>query len=163
MAPEVSVPYWGTQLMSDGLVGGGREGGVEEEVEEGEVVEDVKLEVEVEVEEGTSTSNFGGDHEDDIIEQGIAYDHRCDVYGLALVLWEVVTGGSPFSTLQKNSLLRKCVHGLHARPIIPPHTPRAIAHLMRTGWHPDPARRPTAKVFARVLERCVEEACRVRV
>ena len=135
MAPEVSTPHWeevlerdGISLLSESDTGNLGEEWEEEDTDEGDCIE------------------------------GVAYDNRCDIYGLAIVLWEIVTGGSPFPGLEKKSLFKQHVHTLHARPPIHPSTPRALSFLMRTAWHPDPTRRPSAKLAARVLERCCSEA-----
>ena len=50
-----------------------------------------------------------------------------------------------------------CVRA-RARPPLPPATPRALQRLLRAGWHPDPAQRPAAAVFVRVLQRMLAAA-----
>jgi serine/threonine protein kinase len=85
------------------------------------------------------------------------YDARVDVYSLAIVLWELTTGLIPYDGISSVAL-RGIVTTLGARPPVPFHAPRAIAHLIRAGWHADPNARPSASAIARVLQRMVETA-----
>lgn len=87
----------------------------------------------------------------------VVYDHRADVYSLALVLWELATGATPYAGLQKMALRTAALQHC-ARPPLPARVPRAFAHLVRTAWHPDPAARPPAVVIARVLARLLAAA-----
>jgi len=140
MAPEVTTPYLEEKLSKEGVALAG-EGGI------------------------CGVEGAGDCDEDGLVNNldGVAYDYRCDTFSLSVVLWEIFTGGSPYPSMKKNSLIKQQVHELHARPPIPAHIPRAIAYLIRAAWHPDPSRRPTAKVVARVMERCLEEALKYSV
>ena len=84
------------------------------------------------------------------------YTARADLFSLAVVLWELATGLSPFEGLGKMLLRDLIVEG--ARPAVPHSMPRALAHLIRTGWHADESARLPAAVSARVLQRLVEHA-----
>jgi serine/threonine protein kinase len=80
-----------------------------------------------------------------------------DVFSLTSFLWELLTGGVPFTPLSKSEIAEVLVIW-GARPPIPKAAPRAFAHLLRCGWHPDPALRPTAALIAKVMERFYDEA-----
>ena len=49
----------------------------------------------------------------------------------------------------------------HARPLIPPQCPLALAQLIRRCWHPDPSCRPSAAFASIVLQRLLEEGLRL--
>lgn len=87
------------------------------------------------------------------------YTQAADVYSFSLVMWELLVGGTPYSLLSRTELTSAvCSHA--ARPPIPASAPRAYAHLLRCGWHPDYTKRPSMGVFVIVLQRLVDEARR---
>ena len=92
-----------------------------------------------------------------VVDRVQSYTQSADVYSLTCVLWELATGGTPFAPAGRNEIMEVGV-SLHGRPPIPPAAPRAFAHLLRTGWHWDPALRPPAAVIAAVLGRMYHRA-----
>jgi serine/threonine protein kinase len=92
-----------------------------------------------------------------IVEDAKTLCLATDVFSLTSFLWELLTGGVPFTPLSKSEIAEVLVIW-GARPPIPKASPRAFAHLLRCGWHPDPAMRPTALLIAKVLERFYDEA-----
>ncbi len=90
-------------------------------------------------------------------DNGVRYDLRADVYSLAVVVWELLVGDEPFEGMRIADRVAIVLQH-HARPPLPPATPRALQRLLRAGWHPDPAQRPAAAVFVRVLQRMLAAA-----
>lgn len=91
---------------------------------------------------------------------GATYGPPADIYSLSIILWELLTGGYPFSSLSRRGAIVTAVAQHHARPPIPDACPRAYAHLLRMCWHPDPNLRPPAKVIVVVLERMLAAGIR---
>ncbi len=81
-----------------------------------------------------------------------SYDQSADVFSLSVVLWEILTGSSPFLGLRRAAVTRTVAHW-HARMPIPTVFPRALGHLLRCAWHPQSSLRPPSELVARVLER----------
>lgn len=76
------------------------------------------------------------------------YNHKADVYSYGITMWEVLTGGVPYSGLTPLQaaigVVQRCL-----RPEVPPYTPSALATLMQQCWHADPRIRPE---FSEVLD-----------
>ena len=89
------------------------------------------------------------------------YSTPADVYSFATILWELLTGGTPYTGLTKKAQVVLVVSRHHARPLIPLHCPLALAQLIRRCWHPDPSCRPSAAFASIVLERLLEEGLRL--
>jgi serine/threonine protein kinase len=84
------------------------------------------------------------------------YDARADVFSLAVVLWELVTGLVPYEGMPGVSV-RALVIGCRARPPVPALLPRPISHLIRSAWHSSPDARPSAAVIANLLQRMLDD------
>jgi serine/threonine protein kinase len=89
------------------------------------------------------------------------YSTPADVFSFATILWELVTGGTPYTGLTKKAQVVLIVSRHHARPLIPPQCPLALAQLIRRCWHPDPSCRPSAAFASIVLQRLLEEGLRL--
>ena len=80
-----------------------------------------------------------------------AYDERCDVYSLGLLLWEIFALERPFDGFDvsdMNSLVVK----KGQRPTIDGDWPEATADLVRHCWSEDPKTRPSADDAVRTLD-----------
>jgi len=85
-----------------------------------------------------------------------AHSMEGDVYALCTLMWELLTGGVPYDVLQPGAVTTATDSG--ARLPIPARCPRAYAHLLRCGWHGEPAMRPPASLYAAVLRRLADVA-----
>lgn len=91
--------------------------------------------------------------------QGSPYTQASDVYGFALVLWEILVGRVPFSEVKRQDEIRRRVVAGH-RPLIPgcfiigenSSTYSKYIHLMQRGWDADPRKRPSASAMLNALE-----------
>lgn len=93
--------------------------------------------------------------------EGKNYTDRSDVYALAMVMWEVLTGEVPFDRPELRQLLQPEDHAVNIgerglRPEIPRDTPEEFARLVRWGWSTKPEDRPSAKELARRLDSMLE-------
>lgn len=91
--------------------------------------------------------------------QGSSYTQASDVYGFALVLWEILVGRVPFSEVKRQDEIRRRVVAGH-RPLIPAcfivgdnsATYSKYVSLIQRGWDADPRQRPTATAMLLELE-----------
>jgi serine/threonine protein kinase len=98
---------------------------------------------------------------------GKRYDTACDVYSFGIVMWEVLTGRLPFTTVsglfidsakcEKNQRLwyqeKVIEHDLRPHPL--PGPPELDEITMRA-WDKDPVRRPTATQLCNELTELAE-------
>ena len=82
--------------------------------------------------------------------QGEQYTQSSDIYSLALVLWEIVSGAIPYADVKATSgkaktknLIRMKVLAGH-RPTIPLTCPVFYGRLLEAGWATSPAARISA-------------------
>ena len=87
--------------------------------------------------------------------QGLAIDHRSDLFSLGSLLYEMITGTSPFTAATPaETLARICAY--EPRPIldIDPAVPRELAELTHSLLNKSPAQRPhNSSEVATALER----------
>ena len=81
-------------------------------------------------------------------------DHRMDLYAVGLVAYELLTGGSPYSTTSPAELLAaqltRTPPPLHD---VVPEVPRALSAVIMSTLEKDPARRPaSAEILLRHLD-----------
>ena len=88
----------------------------------------------------------------------ISYE-KCDIYSFGVILWQLLTRRSPFSTptdsLPIYSDLESFVHALvvdKARPDIPPDTLPALQELIKDCWDSNPNRRPPFQSIVKRLD-----------
>jgi serine/threonine protein kinase len=69
------------------------------------------------------------------------YDEKVDLYAYAMVLWELLSGHSPFSGKTSEQIEDIVCSG--GRPIAPGDTPRGLQDVISACWNRDPQRRPS--------------------
>jgi serine/threonine protein kinase len=82
---------------------------------------------------------------------GEPYTEATDVYSLAIVLWEILTGSTPFPQASRSDLKRLIVE-CGERPTIPTNVPAVFKQVLESGWQTDARRRPTAQHIVNSLE-----------
>ncbi|MBI5851716.1 MAG: protein kinase [Planctomycetes bacterium] len=87
------------------------------------------------------------------------YDARTDVYGLGLVLYELLALRPAFVDPERGSLLKKVEQGRPARPsLVRPGIPRDLETIVLEALQPDPTHRyQTAADLAEDLQRFLED------
>ena len=72
-------------------------------------------------------------------------NEKCDVFSAGVVLWELVTGLSPWKELREPFLLMKLVGDQGARLTIPDDIQPEVAQLLKDCWAEVPSERPSFK------------------
>lgn len=70
------------------------------------------------------------------------YNNKVDVYSFGIILWEMLTGKTPFKGIN-NAQLMISICKDNERPIIPSGTPINFQNLICKCWHSDPNKRPS--------------------
>jgi len=79
------------------------------------------------------------------------YNEKVDIYSFGIILWQMVTGETPFDGMSKAMYMESvAVGGL--RPSIPKDVPKDLAMLMQQCWDQDPKRRPSCTAILAALE-----------
>lgn len=71
------------------------------------------------------------------------YSFSVDVYSFAIVLWQLLTRETPFSTNVSQVEAAGRVALYHDRPPLPCETPSKVKNIIKRSWHKDPEQRPT--------------------
>eukprot|EP00633_Aureoumbra_lagunensis_P010121 CAMPEP_0197324620 /NCGR_PEP_ID=MMETSP0891-20130614/71206_1 /TAXON_ID=44058 ORGANISM="Aureoumbra lagunensis, Strain CCMP1510" /NCGR_SAMPLE_ID=MMETSP0891 /ASSEMBLY_ACC=CAM_ASM_000534 /LENGTH=110 /DNA_ID=CAMNT_0042817455 /DNA_START=723 /DNA_END=1055 /DNA_ORIENTATION=- len=87
------------------------------------------------------------------VHRGERYDHKADIFSLAIVLWQIFSLETPFAHLDPPAHRRQVVDGNH-RPQIDPSWSTNLQLLLRSAWAPLPNNRQDA---ATVLDRLNHE------
>jgi serine/threonine protein kinase len=80
-----------------------------------------------------------------------AYNCQCDVYSLALLIWELLAEKAPFASVARAWDLPDLVLG-GARPVISDSWPAELKDVINKGWLSNPASRPTSAEMVALLK-----------
>eukprot|EP01125_Pyxidicula_operculata_P010738 TRINITY_DN3534_c0_g1_i1.p1 TRINITY_DN3534_c0_g1~~TRINITY_DN3534_c0_g1_i1.p1 ORF type:complete len:682 (+),score=70.27 TRINITY_DN3534_c0_g1_i1:21-2066(+) len=78
------------------------------------------------------------------------YDNKADSYSFALVLWQLVTGKSPYANLDATNFTFQ-ISNQKYREKIPTDIDPTIQKLIADGWDPDPNKRPDMTEILNIL------------
>ncbi|PNX87189.1 serine/threonine-protein kinase HT1-like protein, partial [Trifolium pratense] len=77
---------------------------------------------------------------------------KVDVYSFAIVLWELITGLTPFDNMTPEQAAYAVTHK-NARPPLPSDCPLAFTNLIKRCWSSNPNKRPHFTEIVSILER----------
>jgi serine/threonine protein kinase len=86
-------------------------------------------------------------------------DHRADLYAASIILYEMITGQTPYRGVSYSEVIVKILEDPLPDPLkVLPGLPPEIARLMRWGIHKNPARRPqSATRFREEVEKLQDD------
>ncbi|GIM11627.1 hypothetical protein Vretimale_15112 [Volvox reticuliferus] len=87
---------------------------------------------------------------------GRPVDASIDIYAFGMLMWELITGRTPYSENEypSRSLMKAVYHG--KRPSFPENTLSAYKNLAMCCWSSDPNLRPSATVLVKLLRQQLE-------
>ncbi|XP_030485929.2 serine/threonine-protein kinase STY8 [Cannabis sativa] len=84
------------------------------------------------------------------------YDHKADIFSFGIVMWELLTGEIPYSSLTPLQAAVGVVQkGL--RPTIPKNTHPRLVELLEGCWQQDPTERPNFSEIIEILRQISKE------
>lgn len=84
------------------------------------------------------------------------YDHKADVFSFGIVMWELLTGQLPYSSLTPLQAAVGVVQK-DLRPLIPKNSHPRLAELLERCWQQDPTQRPDFSEIIEILQHIAKE------
>ncbi|CAI2164012.1 4351_t:CDS:2 [Funneliformis geosporum] len=85
--------------------------------------------------------------------KGKPYTQASDIYSFSMILWEFVSGITPFNDRAHD--LQLCLSIVKGeRPPIVENTPQPYIDLLKRCWDGDPLKRPTALEISDIISAC---------
>eukprot|EP00002_Diphylleia_rotans_P000561 TRINITY_DN10290_c0_g1_i1.p1 TRINITY_DN10290_c0_g1~~TRINITY_DN10290_c0_g1_i1.p1 ORF type:complete len:518 (+),score=73.53 TRINITY_DN10290_c0_g1_i1:131-1684(+) len=91
----------------------------------------------------------------EILSQSATYDEKCDIYSVAIVIWEIMTSQVPFSEypeFRNKRSLSTLIVDKDLRPTLPADIPDRLIKTICTAWHQQPEMRLDADQLVHELE-----------
>eukprot|EP00752_Nemacystus_decipiens_P007988 g7136.t1 len=88
---------------------------------------------------------------------GKPYNGAADVYGFAMIVWEMATMTKPFEMMGREQFLKEVVRG-GTRPPVSENWPAPFVQLLQAGWHPDMHKRLSFEEITTTLRSLLETA-----
>mmetsp|Transcript_45766 Transcript_45766/g.96045 ORF Transcript_45766/g.96045 Transcript_45766/m.96045 type:complete len:499 (+) Transcript_45766:286-1782(+) len=81
------------------------------------------------------------------------YNLKADVYTFAIVLWEILTGETPYGFVANRDELYYHVVQEHDRPVIDKRWPSDIKGMLESSFDANPKKRPKMKLFYEIIQK----------
>ncbi|RHZ45734.1 hypothetical protein Glove_658g9 [Diversispora epigaea] len=82
------------------------------------------------------------------------YTKKSDVYSLGIIMWEMITGETPFGRLDSKDIILSIING--CRPKIYEYIPYEYTTLMKQCWDANPDNRPEAGTISNKMESLIK-------
>lgn len=86
-----------------------------------------------------------------LINTTARFTEACDIYSLAMVLWELMSRQTPYVNLPNPALVLAHVGLYQNRETVPPEAPGILRTATTESWRQQPERRPTATRLCEIL------------
>ena len=83
------------------------------------------------------------------------HSRACDIYALGIVMWEIMTGESPYKGWNTARITAQVILG--NRPELPADLPQSIQDCIKQAWHKNPKERQTAQQLVLQLQAIASE------
>ena len=82
------------------------------------------------------------------------YNEKVDIYSFGIILWEMISGETPFEGYSPEYFIQNVAHGGERPPLTPlfaRNVPYRLIKLLQSCWDANPAQRPDCKTIERSL------------
>ena len=75
------------------------------------------------------------------VMKGTKYDHKCDIYSLGVIFWEMITRAKPYFLKANAANIMWEVAHENKRPETVINIPKLFSKILEAMWHTDPDKR----------------------
>jgi len=94
----------------------------------------------------------------ELFDGGAQITEKVDVYSLAMILHECLTGQVPWADCTMTVQVVFAVRVNQERPVIPDACPTSLSRLLIKCWAPDPVKRPSCAEVVKLLDHMIRDS-----